>query len=233
MEKICDWMRSLTEAKLEYGLFWGNAEQEAERRPALAKDCVAYASPAPTSVELTTGAEPGGTVLCLVTGTVFTQGPFEMKKIGFGVERLNGPDDQVDLLRQRRANFRMAVQAVTNGVPAYELDPTDKHLSATCVVLDGLQIQFKGPEEPVVLKFMHNEKQFESEFKVRDALASATVRRCEGVSDLLRWYLWLYGTRVLEARVRRALRGLGSVFIRYNALGDVCEVGRGLRLRQG
>ena len=72
MEKICDWMRSLTEAKLEYGLFWSNAEPEA-KRPALAK---APAS-APTSVELTTGAEPGDTVLCLVTGNVFKQGPFE------------------------------------------------------------------------------------------------------------------------------------------------------------
>ena len=76
MEKIYGWMRSLTEAKLEYGLFWTNAEPEAKRRPALAKDC-AYASPAPTSVELTTGAEPGGAVLCLVTGNVFRQGPFE------------------------------------------------------------------------------------------------------------------------------------------------------------
>ena len=75
MDKIYDWMRSLTEAKLEYSLFWSNAEQEA-KRPALAKDCAAYASPAPTSVELTTGAEPGGAVLCLVTGNVFKQEPF-------------------------------------------------------------------------------------------------------------------------------------------------------------
>ena len=32
MEKIYDWMRSLTEAKLEYGLFWG-AAREAEAEP--------------------------------------------------------------------------------------------------------------------------------------------------------------------------------------------------------
>ena len=75
MEKIYDWMRSLTEAKLEYGLFWSNAEPEA-KRPALAKD-FAPAFTTPTSVELTTGVEPGGAVLCLVTGNVFRQGPFE------------------------------------------------------------------------------------------------------------------------------------------------------------
>ena len=64
-----------------------------------------------------------------------------MQKIGFGVDRLKGPDDEIGRLRQQRTNFIAGMQALIHGIPAYELDPTDKHLSATCVVLDGRQVQ--------------------------------------------------------------------------------------------
>ena len=116
MEKIYGWMRSLAEAKLEYSLFWSNAEPEA-KRPALAKDCAAYASPAPTSVELTSGAEPGGAVLCLVTGNVFKQGPFE-KPAKVARQR---PNKGVQRIGWRQGNSFAPLLALGAGSPDQQL----------------------------------------------------------------------------------------------------------------
>ena len=113
MDKIYDWMRSLTEAKLEYSLFWSNAEQEAQR-PALAKESAAYPSPAPTSVELTTGAEPGGAVLCLVTGEVFEPGPFEKPA---KVARLRPKKGQPQRIGWRQGNSFAPLLALGGDLP--------------------------------------------------------------------------------------------------------------------
>eukprot|EP01045_Picozoa_sp_COSAG04_P026657 COSAG04_NODE_3744_length_2564_cov_1.880325_2_plen_634_part_01 len=102
MERICDWMRSLTEAKLEYGLFW-SAAPEAETKPAKQEPAqLPQDIPAATSVELAAGAEGdgGGAVLCLITGEVFKPGPFE-KPAKVTRQRLKkGPPPRIGSWRQ-------------------------------------------------------------------------------------------------------------------------------------
>ena len=120
MEKIYGWMRSLAEAKLEYSVFWSAAEPQAEQRPALPQDAAAAPAPAAaaTSVELTTGAEDGGAVLCLVTGEVFEPGPFEKPA---KVAHLRPKKGQPQRIGWRQGNSFAPLLALGGGFPEEEL----------------------------------------------------------------------------------------------------------------
>ena len=116
MKIIYDWVRALAESKLEYGLSWSAAEPEAERRPEPPQDAAAAPAPAATatSVELTTGAEDGSTVLCLVTGEVFKHGPFEKPA---KVARQRPKKGQPQRIGWRQGNSFAPLLALGGGLP--------------------------------------------------------------------------------------------------------------------
>ena len=121
MERIYDWMRSLAEAKLEYGVFWSAAEPEAEQRPEPPQDAapsVVAPAAAATSVELTTGTEHIGAVLCLVTGEVFEPGPFEKPA---KVARQRPKKGQPQRIGWRQGNSFAPLLALGGGLPEEQL----------------------------------------------------------------------------------------------------------------
>eukprot|EP01046_Picozoa_sp_COSAG06_P030724 COSAG06_NODE_2936_length_6063_cov_6.578806_2_plen_1525_part_01 len=70
-----------------------------------------------------------------------------------------------------REIFVTAIQAITHGIPSFHLNPSDKHQSATCVVVDAGRIYDRFiSEEKVVVKFMQDKKQYECEVDVREQL---------------------------------------------------------------
>eukprot|EP01046_Picozoa_sp_COSAG06_P006072 COSAG06_NODE_281_length_18447_cov_14.060116_3_plen_1764_part_00 len=67
--------------------------------------------------------------------------------------------------------FVTAIQAITHGIPSFHLDPSDKHQSATCVVVDAGRIYDRFiSEEKVVVKFMKDKEQYDCEVDVREQL---------------------------------------------------------------
>ena len=119
MEKIYGWVRSLAEAKLEYSVFW-SAGSGAEEPPALPQDAAAAPAPAAaaTSVELTTGAEHSGAVLCLVTGEVFEHRPFEKPA---KVARLRPKKGQPQRISWRQGNSFAPLLALGGDLPEEQL----------------------------------------------------------------------------------------------------------------
>ena len=120
MGKIYGWMRSLAEAKLEYSVFWSAAEPQAQQQPEPPQDAapVLPAPPAPaaaaTSVELTTGSEGGGAVLCLITGEVFEPGPFEKPLKVARLRPKKGPPQRIGW---RQGNSFAPLLALGGGLP--------------------------------------------------------------------------------------------------------------------
>ena len=124
MERIHDWVRSLAEAKLEYGVFWSAAEPGAEQRPEPPQDAPAPAG-ALTSVELTTGAKDGGATLCLVTGQVFEPGPFEKPVKVASLRPKKGPPQRIGW---RQGNSFAPLLALGGGLPEEQLvAASDRH----------------------------------------------------------------------------------------------------------
>ena len=116
MEKLYDWVRSFAEDQLEYGLFSSGAEPEAEQRPEPPQDAAPAPAPAAaaTSVELTTGTEHIGAVLCLVTGEVFEPGPFEKPLKVARLRPKKGPPQRIGW---RQGNSFAPLLALGGGLP--------------------------------------------------------------------------------------------------------------------
>eukprot|EP01045_Picozoa_sp_COSAG04_P006181 COSAG04_NODE_300_length_17427_cov_16.169725_9_plen_212_part_00 len=120
MEKIYGWVRSLAEAKLEYSVFWSAAEPQAQQQPEPPQDAAAAPAPAAaaTSVELTTGSEGGGAVLCLITGEVFEPGPFEKPLKVARLRPKKGPPQRIGW---RQGNSFAPLLALGGGLPEEQL----------------------------------------------------------------------------------------------------------------